>query len=204
MSRDPIDGLSAEQRETAHAALVAAFGVSRIDAIAPVTGGASGASTFRLETGGRRYLLRIEGQPSPLRNPHQYTSMRIAAQAGIAPRLHYVDETTRVAVMDFIEQQPLESYPGGPRALAQALGDMLGRVQATPPFPRFVKYPDIVTRLWTHVCRTGLFAPGVLDARLPSTLPISAKPIGGTPQTPFPATTIRCRPISCSMANACG
>ena len=164
MSRDPIDALSAEHREAAHAALVAAFGASRIDAIAPVTGGASGASTFRVETGGRRYLLRIEGQPSPLRNPHQYISMRIAAEAGIAPRLHYVDETARIAVMDFIERQPLESYPGGPRALAQALGDMLGRVQATPPFPRFVEYPDIVARLWAHVCRTGLFASGVLDA----------------------------------------
>jgi aminoglycoside phosphotransferase (APT) family kinase protein len=90
--------------------------------------------------------------------------MRIAAQAGIAPRLHYVDETTRIAVMDFVQQQPLLSYPGGPRALAQALGDMLGRVQATPPFPRFVEYPDIVARLWAHVCRTGLFASGVLDA----------------------------------------
>jgi aminoglycoside phosphotransferase (APT) family kinase protein len=164
MSRDPIDALPAEHRETAHAALVAAFGASRIDAIAPVTGGASGASTFRVETGGRRYLLRIEGQPSPLRNPHQYISMRIAGQAGIAPRLHHVDETTRIAVMDFIEQQPLERYPGGPRALVQALGEMLGRVQATPPFPRFVEYPDIVARLWAHVCRTGLFASGVLDA----------------------------------------
>ena len=41
---------------------------------------------------------------------------------------------------------------------------MLARVQATPSFPRFVEYPDIVARLWAHVCRTGLFAPGVLDA----------------------------------------
>ena len=40
---------------------------------------------------------------------------------------------------------------------------MLARVQATSPFPRFVEYPDIVARLWAHVCRTGLFAPGVLD-----------------------------------------
>jgi hypothetical protein len=37
-------------------------------------------------------------------------------------------------------------------------------VQATAPFPRFVDYPDIVARLWAHVCRTGLFAPGLLDA----------------------------------------
>lgn len=160
----PFDALSVAERETAHSTLAAAFGGTPITAVAPVTGGASGASTFRLETGGRRYLLRIEGQPSPLRNPHQYISMRIAAEAGIAPAIHYLDEAARVVVLDFIEQQPLASYPGGPSALVRALGEMLGRVQATPTFPRFVEYPDIVARLWAHVCRTGLFAPGVLDA----------------------------------------
>ena len=48
--------------------------------------------------------------------------------------------------------------------MVQRLGELLGRVQTTSPFPRFVEYPDIVARLWAHVCRTGLFAPGVLDA----------------------------------------
>ncbi len=164
MIKQPFDVFSAAQRETARAALFAAFGPAPIGIVVPVTGGASGASAFRVEVGDRRYLLRIEGPASPLRNPHQYLSMRIAAEAGIAPRIYYVDEMSRVAVMDLVEEQPLETYPGGPRALAQALGEMLGRVQATPPFPRFVEYPDIVARLWAHVCRTGLFAPGVLDA----------------------------------------
>src|SRR5205085_2426022 len=78
-------------------------------------------------------------------------------------KLHYFDETARVAVMDFIEQRPLQAYPGGPRALVQALGGLLARVQATPVFPYFVNYPEIVARLFAHVCRTGLFAPGALD-----------------------------------------
>jgi hypothetical protein len=164
MSLDPFDALPAAQRERASAALSGAFGAACIGAIAPITGGASGALTFRVETGGRRYLLRIEGEPSPLRNPYQYVSMRIAAESGIAPAIHYVDEVARVAVMDFVSEQPLAAYPGGARGLALALGEMLARVQATAPFPRFVEYPDIVARLWTHVCRTGLFAPGVLDA----------------------------------------
>jgi aminoglycoside phosphotransferase (APT) family kinase protein len=163
MTEDPFDTLPSAQRETARAALSAAFGSAPIGAIAPVPGGASGAAAFRVEVGGRRYLLRIEGAPSPLRNPHQYLSMRIAAEAGIAPRIHTINEASRVAVMDFIDEQPLQNYPGGAHALAQALGELLARVQATPPFPRFVEYPDIVARLWAHVCRTGLFAPGVLD-----------------------------------------
>jgi aminoglycoside phosphotransferase (APT) family kinase protein len=121
---------------------------------------------LRVEVGDRRYLMRVEGQPSPLRNPHQYVAMRIAAEAGIAPKIHHIDEAGRVAVMDFIEQQPLNAYPGGPRALAQALGELLSRVQATPVFPYFVNYPDIVARLFAHVRRTGLFAAGLLDAHV--------------------------------------
>jgi len=166
VSKVPFDTLSPEQRENVRSALAAAFGSAAIDAITPITGGASTASTFRLDAGGRRYLLRVEGKPSPLRNPHQYASMRIAAEAGIAPDIHYIDEVARVAVIDFIDQQPLKTYPGGPRALAQALGELLSRVQSTPVFPTFVNYPDIVARLFAHVRRTGLFAAGLLDAHV--------------------------------------
>jgi aminoglycoside phosphotransferase (APT) family kinase protein len=163
MSEDHFQGLSAEQRENAHAALVGAFGRAPIDAIVRVAGGASTASTFQIDRRERRYLLRMEGEPSPLRNPHQYVSMRIAAEAGIAPKIRYVDEAARVAVIDFIAQQPLQTYPGGASALAKAIGELLSRVQATPVFPHFVNYPDIVARLFAHVRRTGLFAAGLLD-----------------------------------------
>jgi aminoglycoside phosphotransferase (APT) family kinase protein len=163
MTSDPFVILPAVNRDAARAVLVTAFGAADIRTIAPVTGGASGALAFRIEIGNRRYLLRIEGPASPLRNPHQYLSMRIAAEAGIAPVIHGIDEAARIVVMDFIEEQPLATYPGGTLALAQALGQTLSRVQATSPFPRFVEYPDIVARLWAHVCRTGLFAHGVLD-----------------------------------------
>jgi tRNA A-37 threonylcarbamoyl transferase component Bud32 len=144
-------------------ALNAAFGHAQPDMIAPMGGGASGAFPFKVEIGDRRYLVRVEGPGSPLRNPHQYKSMRIAADAGIAPNIRHIDEAARVAVMDFIEEQPLSTFPGGPHALAQAVGAILGRVQATQSFPSFIEYPVMVGRLWRWVCQTGLFAPGVLD-----------------------------------------
>jgi aminoglycoside phosphotransferase (APT) family kinase protein len=163
MANDHLDALPDAQREAAHAALASVLGSAPIDTVMRVSGGATAASIFRIEAGNRRLLLRMEGPASPLRNPHQYISLRMAANAGIAPKLHYVDETARVAVMDFIDQQPLRTYPGGPHALARALGELLRRLQSTPVFPFFVHYPDIVARLWAHVCRIGLFAPGVLD-----------------------------------------
>jgi aminoglycoside phosphotransferase (APT) family kinase protein len=163
MSEDPFAAFSPERREVVRAALVDVFGAFPTGAIAPIAGGASTASTFRVEAGGRKYLLRVEGTPSPLRNPHQYASMQIAAGAGIAPKVRYVDETARVAVIDFIEARPLSTYPGGAHALVQALGALLARLQSAPIFPLFVTYPDIVARLFAHVRRTGLFAAAVLD-----------------------------------------
>lgn len=166
MTKSRFGAFSVAHRDSASAALSAAFGSTPIGAVTAMTGGATTASVYRVEVGERRYLLRIEGEPSPLRNPHQYVSMRIATEAGIAPAIHYIDEVTRIVVIDFVEQQPLKTYPGGPRALAQALGELFSRVQATPIFPYYVNYADIVARLFAHVRRTGLFAAGLLDAHV--------------------------------------
>ena len=163
MGHAHFDALSESGREAAQTALRHVLGTVPVDAVTPLGGGFTSAAVFRIEAGGRRYVLRVEGTPSPLRNPHQYQSMRIASEAGIAPRLDYADEDSRVAVIDFIEAQPLGSFAGGPFARAQALGELRRRLDATPVFPTFVDYPAIVARLWAHVCRTGLFAAGVLD-----------------------------------------
>lgn len=164
MSQTLLDTLPAAERDTALAAIRTVLGANATVAIRPVTGGKSGALVYLVESSGQRFVLRMEGQASPLRNPHQYDAMRLAAEAGIAPRLHYLDAGRQVAMMDFVEDRPLETYPGGFRGLARAVGAMLKQVRELPPFPCFMDYPEIVGRLWTHVCNTGLFAEGLLDA----------------------------------------
>ncbi|BBK31492.1 thiamine kinase-like enzyme [Stella humosa] len=179
MRKDWIEAFPAAQRETARAALAGAFGPAQIDTVTPVGGGASGALPYRVEVGGRPYLLRIEGKASPLRNPHQYHALRIAAASGIAPVVHHIDEVARVVVTDFIAHRPLQTYPGGPAALVVAIGALLARLQEGPVFPHFVDYPDIVGRLFAHVRRTGLFADGLLDAHFERLGRISQAYAGG-------------------------
>lgn len=181
MSEDQFGRLSAEQREIVHAALATAFGAAAVVEVAPVTGGIS-AFAFRVRTGGRNYLLRIEGPASPLRNPHQYASMQMAAEAGIAPKISYLNEAGRVVIMDFVDKQPLRAYPGGEAGLARALGSLLAQLQATRTFPYFVEYPDIVTRLFAYVRQTGLFAPGLLDPHVERLEQVRAEYFAGSPQ----------------------
>src|ERR1700761_3446872 len=79
------------QSEIAREALKRAFGTRPVQSIELVGGGITTALVLKVHVSDRRYLLRVEGEPSPLRNPHQYESMRIAAEAGIAPKIHHLD-----------------------------------------------------------------------------------------------------------------
>lgn len=159
----PSAAIPGAQSEVAREALKSAFGTKPIQSVELVAGGITTALVLKVQVGNRSYLLRVEGEPSPLRNPHQYESLRIAAEAGIAPKIHHLDEAARVVVMDFIEPHPLRNFPGGHGGLAHALGELLKRLQTAPTFPFLVDYPDIVGRLFAHVRRTGLFTVGLLD-----------------------------------------
>ena len=158
-----LDRIPAPRRETAAAALSAAFGSQPLTAIQPVLGGGSGALAYRVEVGGRLYLLRLESGRVALRNPHQYTCMQTAADAGIAPPLRYADATRGAAIMDFLPQRSLQTYPGGPARLLGDLGSLTGRLQATPTFPYVGDYPVVLDRMLERLRKSGGFAAGLLD-----------------------------------------
>ena len=153
MSADDFDRLPAERRRAVCAALAAAFWArsdrrDRADYWRCVDG-------IDLSPGYRRPALSVAGG-GRAKPAAQSVSTCLDAHrggGGDRPKIRYIDETARIAVIDFIDQRPLKAYPGGARALAQALGELFARVQATPAFPHFVNYPDIVARLFAHVRR---------------------------------------------------
>ncbi|HEX5420510.1 MAG TPA: phosphotransferase [Gammaproteobacteria bacterium] len=157
-----FETLPAERRRVAQAALCAAFGANVRVELEPISGGASGASVYRFEASKRHYVLRLEGPRSPLRNPHQYDCMQIAAEAGVAPRLHYLDSEAGAAVMDFLPIEPLANYPGGPRELAAALGGLTARLQETARFPALHDYSVLLERMLGVLSRPEFFAAGLL------------------------------------------
>lgn len=142
-------------------AFAATYGKAAVECLGPVTGGASGAVALQLAAGPHRHLLRVETFRSPMRNPHQYACMATAAEAGIAPTLHYADAESGVALMDFIEAVPLDLLPGGETARAARLGELARRLQETVPFPALGDWRAIVGRL-LGLLETR-FAPGLLD-----------------------------------------
>jgi len=112
MSTRWLESIPEQLREVARESLTSTFGLTPINSIEALGGGASGALAYRIETGDRFYVLRMETRRSPLRNPNQYVCMRIAADAGVAPPLRYADDDTGVAILDFVHSRPLSEYSG--------------------------------------------------------------------------------------------
>jgi aminoglycoside phosphotransferase (APT) family kinase protein len=164
-SADRLESIPADRRETARAALKGVFGAAPLAAAQPITSGASGALIYRIEVGGRSYLLRLEDpRRDEVRDPRRtYLCMRIAAEAGIAPALHHADPVAGVAIMDFVPGRPLDDYPRGPEALARDLGTLAARLQATAAFPDVANYPTVIDRMLGRLLGAGLFADGLLD-----------------------------------------
>jgi aminoglycoside phosphotransferase (APT) family kinase protein len=160
----PLEIIPADHRGAAQSALTAAFGSDPLTSLQPVTGGASGALTYRAVVAERPYLLRIETARDVFRNPQRgYACMQTASDAGIAPPLRHVDPIAGVAIMDFLPQRPLFEYPAGRTGLLRDLATLIARLQSTALFPPLIDYPTMLGRMLAMLDRSSLFSPGLLD-----------------------------------------
>ena len=160
----PLGAIPEAHRPGATAVLQSVVDLDAIESLEPVAGGASGALVYRLRIGGRSSLLRIETARDVFRDPHRtYPCMHLAADAGIAPPLLAADPVAGVVLMEFIEQRPLHEHPGGTAGVARDVGDLIARLQRTPPAPPLLDFPILLDHMFTHIESSELFAAGVLD-----------------------------------------
>jgi aminoglycoside phosphotransferase (APT) family kinase protein len=162
---DVFNLISIDRREAARAAVKTTFGSAQPTEIVRIAGGASQAEIYRIEISGRPYLLRLEGTDRVgFHDPHRsFRCMRIAAEVGVAPPLHYADPETGAAVMDFVPTRSIFEYPGERLDLLRDLSGLFARLRDAADFPRLAEYPAIVAHMLGLVRASKLFAPGLLD-----------------------------------------
>lgn len=118
-----------EKSEAVTRGLREAFGVSEFEDITRITGGHTSSLVFRIIVRGSPYLLKIITRAE---NPtRHYTSMKAAAEAGVAPRVWYTNIEDKLSITDFVEAKPLRVS----EALV-SLPALLRTLHALPPFGR--------------------------------------------------------------------
>jgi hypothetical protein len=118
-----------EKSEAVTRGLREAFGVTEFEDISRITKGHTPSLVFRIVVRGSPYLLKIITRAEdPTRH---YTSMKSAAEAGVAPRVWYANSEDHVSITDFVEAEPLPVS----EALVR-LPAVLRTLHALPPFGR--------------------------------------------------------------------
>src|SRR5580658_1803294 len=108
-----------EKIEAVTRGLREAFGVTEFEDISRITKGHTSSLVFRIIMRGSPYLLKIITRAEdPTRH---YTSMRAAAEAGLAPRVWYTNIEGKISITDFVEAKPLSSSEARVRLPASLL-----------------------------------------------------------------------------------
>ncbi|HEY6464683.1 MAG TPA: phosphotransferase [Candidatus Acidoferrales bacterium] len=137
-------------------ALKEAFGVSEYDDIRALSASSfTSALVYRVIVRGRPYLLRVITRTDANTDPaRQFLCMKIAADAGLSPRVWYTNIEDRVSIIDFVEARP---SPVGKAAIPVAA--TLKAMHVLPPFPKLTNDFDTAPTflLRSSPLREGLF-----------------------------------------------
>ena len=117
-------------------ALQQAYNANTYEHIEQLTKGLSGAMVFKITVHGKLYLLRIINHPRD-KPEHYFNCLQLAANAGLAPRIHYLNIEDRISVTDFIEDK---HFPIGDAKIKMA--DLLLDLHALPKFSHRLNFID--------------------------------------------------------------
>jgi hypothetical protein len=132
--------------------------------ITRIAAGLSGAGVYRVEFAGHPFVLKVAAETeddADWRGALQI--QRLAADAGLAPRVVHVDEARRAVLTDFVADRSFPTFYRDPRthdaALTQ-LGGMVRRIHALP-VPADARRRDphpFLAQIWDAL-RTGFLIP---------------------------------------------
>jgi aminoglycoside phosphotransferase (APT) family kinase protein len=117
-------------------ALQEAFGVTEFEDIRRMTKGLGSDLVFRIVVRGSPFLLRIVTRIDEISDPRrQFACMKAAAEAGLTPRVRYINTEDGISINDFVEAVPFPAT----QALVQLPGT-LRQLHTLPPFPKTFNY----------------------------------------------------------------
>jgi aminoglycoside phosphotransferase (APT) family kinase protein len=151
--------------------------------ISKIAAGLSGAGVYQVEAGGQTFALKIAADDEMAEDWRRaLVVQRLAAEAGLAPRIVHVDEARRAVVTAFVADRSFPSFYRDPQThqttLAQ-LGRIVRRLHALPiPAEVTVRHPrEFLAQIWGRLQGFALpdFARGAIEGALAAAAPASTR-----------------------------
>ncbi|QRN93607.1 phosphotransferase [Archangium violaceum] len=151
-----------------------------------IAAGLSGAGVYRVDAAGQSYVLKIASEAEDEADWHRAIHIqRLAADAGLAPRIFHVDETRRAVLTAFVVDRSFVAFFRDPRtheaALAQ-LGRTVRRIHSLPlPADMRMREPrEFLVQIWKGFLADfalPAFTVGAVQRVLSEEPPASERPL---------------------------
>jgi hypothetical protein len=141
-------------------ALLTAFNTTDPTHIELLAGGLSASAVYKLTLNGQQYALKLDSPATPLADnntTNPFECMEIAANAGIAPPLYYIDKENALSITGFIEKKPLRTAFASPDQLLTELATTLRSIHGMPLFSKKGSLSDTVEGLIREIKESPLF-----------------------------------------------
>jgi aminoglycoside phosphotransferase (APT) family kinase protein len=125
--------------------------------ITRLAAGMSGAGVHRVESAGQSFVLKVAAEAeSDADWRHALHVQRLAASAGLAPRIVHVDEARRAVLTDFVTDRSFPLFyrnPSTHEAALTLLGRTVRRIHALPiPADPAVRNPrELLAQVWSGI-----------------------------------------------------
>jgi len=143
-------------------ALSQTFGATTVAEIILLTGGLSASSVFKIVVNDQPYILKIDGSPVVV-DGQNISCMEVAAQAGIAPPVYYLNRAAGVTITGFIKNMPLQAVYKSPEVLLPEIGKTIRRIHGLPVLPTGNSLVDTVDGLIAQFKHLGMLTGAAFD-----------------------------------------
>lgn len=150
-----------EKRPAVEKALRQTFEKTDVFDISLLAGGLSASPVYKIVVDAQPYVLKLDNTSYDLTGA--YKNMEMAAKAGIAPRLFYMDIKDGVTITPFIENKPLRAVFHTPEALLSGLAETIRSIHAMPPIPTQNSLQHIVASLIQQAKESPIYTDAIFE-----------------------------------------
>jgi aminoglycoside phosphotransferase (APT) family kinase protein len=127
-------------------ALLKTFNTKAVSDIALLAGGLSASAVYKIVVNDQPYVLKIDNTGQVVDNDG-LTCMEIAANAGIAPKVHYLNMADGISITAFIKSVPLPTVFTAVESRLQVLAQTIKAIHQLPLFIKESSLLGTVDRL---------------------------------------------------------
>lgn len=156
--------IPANRLSSVEKALLQTFNTMDIQDIRLLAGGLSTSPVYKLIVNNQPYVLKLDSTEGAVNHiAGSYTCMAIAANAGIAPPLYYLNTEDALSITKFIENKPLRAVFTSPGILLEELAKTIRSIHEMPRIPEGNSLLNTVEALIRQVKESPMFTKTIFE-----------------------------------------